>query len=96
MKHIKRFNENYGNDKGDHPQLAGLQALWNYPDDVLNAVLWANTEDDNDERELAIGYASQYINYMESVVGTDNPAEAWYDWCIHNNIEHEADNNPYL
>lgn len=85
-------------NKENHPQLAGLKALWNLPDETLNKILWANTVDSNIELEkpLAIGLACQYIEYMEEFEGTSNPAEAWESWCIQRNIEHEIENNPYL
>ena len=76
-----------------HPQLEGLKALWNYPEEILNRVLWAN---DNNGDLKAIGYADEYIDYMEAICDTNKPEEAWESWCISNNIEHEIDNNPYL
>jgi hypothetical protein len=80
-----------------HPQLEGLKALWNYTEEVLNEILWANDNGGQaGEREHAIGYASEYIDYMEAVCGTEDPAEAWKSWCESNDIEHEIDNNPYL
>lgn len=80
-----------------HPQLEGLKAVWKYPEEMLNKILWVNSDDiEAGKRELAIGHASKYIDYMEAVCGTDNPAEAWEDWCISNDMEHEINNNPYL
>ena len=80
----------------NHPQLHALKILWNFSDDILNKVLWANTSTVPEDRELAIGLASQYIDFMDAVVETDKPEDAWEEWCILNNIEHEIDNNPYL
>lgn len=97
---IKKFN-NFLNENsqemGNHPQLDGLKALWNLPVELLNRILWANDSGGSaNEREVTIGYASQYIDYMVSIVDTEDPAEAWSDWCEFNDIEHEIDNNPYL
>lgn len=74
-----------------HHQLEGLKALWNYPEEMLNKVLWAQGND-----ETAIGFASEYIDYMEAVCDTDNPVDAWESWCIRNNMEREIENNPYI
>jgi len=80
-----------------HPQLEGLKELWNYPEEMLNRVLWANDNGDGaGEREHTIGYASEYIDYMEAVAEVDLPEDAWEEWCMRNDIEHEIDNNPYL
>lgn len=82
--------------KENHPQLSMLKAMWNYPDEVLNKVLWANTPNDPDERQRAIGDAQHYLDFMESVVETDKPEDAWEQFCIIYKIEHEIENNPYL
>jgi hypothetical protein len=82
------------NNKGDHPQLAGLKALWNYPDDTLNKVLWAST--DWSAKEESIGHASAYLDHMDAIAETDDPKEAWESWCTLNKIEHEIPNNPYI
>lgn len=87
--------EGWNNKTQLHPQLAGLRALWNFSDEILNAVLWANTGDWSD-KEVSIGYASEYIDFMEAVAGVNNPADAWIEWCYANNIEHEINSNPYL
>jgi len=79
-----------------HSQLEALKVLWNYPEDVLNKILWVNTSEDHEGKELAVGLASEYIDFMDAVVETDNPAEAWNYWCLINKIEHESSNNPYL
>lgn len=75
-----------------HPLLAGLVALWNYPEEMLNSVLWAFEDGD----KKTIGYADEYVDYMEAVCNTNNPAEAWGRWCVSKYIEHEIDNNPFL
>lgn len=58
---------------------------------MLNDILWENTNK-NIKHEV-IGLANEYIEYMTSIVETD---EAWEDWCKDNFIEHEIVNNPYL
>ena len=83
--------------KDKHPQLEGLKALWNYPEEILNKVLWANTNgNEASQREQSIGYASEYLDFMDASVGVDLPEDAWEEWCISNDIEHEIENNPYL
>lgn len=81
-----------------HPQLEGLKVMWNLPEDMLNTILWVNTAESNLELEkpLAIGYACQYIEYMTEVLDVESPENAWEDWCITYDIEHEIENNPYL
>jgi len=78
----------------EHPLLAGLQALWGHDDDTLNKILWVNTYEHS--RDESIGFANEYIEFMDSTAETDDPAEAWEDWCHMHCIEHEIDNNPYL
>lgn len=75
----------------NHPLLAGLVAVWAYPPEMLNKVLWAFETGDR----LTLGYADEYVDYMNAVCNTDNPAEAWEGWCIKNGIEHEIDSNPF-
>lgn len=82
------------NTKGNHPNLAGLKALWNIPEETLNKILWAN-HDWNSKGE-DIGRANKYIEFMDAIIETSNPAEAWEQWCIENKIEHEIENNPYI
>ena len=77
-----------------HVQLAGLKTLWKHPDEVLNASLSAFT-DNGEHKEQAIGLASEYLDFMEAVIGTDDPSEAWEEWCMIYDIEHEINNNPF-
>ena len=78
-----------------HPQLEALKLLWNFPEEVLNKVLWANTSDDNEDKELAIGLASQYLEFMDAICGVEDPKDAWEEWCEIHYIEHEINSNPY-
>lgn len=82
------------NISNDHPHLKVLKSMWNLPNEMLNDILWENTNK-NIKHEV-IGLANEYIEYMTSIVETDNPSEAWEDWCKDNFIEHEIVNNPYL
>jgi hypothetical protein len=82
------------NQKGNHPYLDTLKAMWDLPDETLNDVLWENTNDVT--RHDSIGFANEYLDFMESVEGTTIPSEAWEYWCIANNIQHEIDSNPYI
>jgi hypothetical protein len=79
-----------------HPQLKALQVLWNIPEETLNTILWVNTWEENKNKSLAIGYACQYIEWMVEVCEVNSPEEAWEEWCLMQDIEHEVDNNPYL
>ena len=81
--------------QGNHPQLAGLKTLWSFPDEILNKVLWVNTTSWED-KETAIGYANEYLDFMDAIVGVELPEDAWEEWCILNRIDHEIDNNPYI
>lgn len=38
---------------------------------------------------------NEYLELMDSLTVTD-PAEAWNDWCINIDEEHEMDNNPFI
>ena len=79
-----------------HPQLKGLQVLWNFNDEILNKVLWVNTPDGNGiEKATAIGEAASYLEYLD---GSDysKPEDAWEEWCLDNDLVHEINNNPYL
>lgn len=75
-----------------HPQLSGLKALWNLPEDTLNEILWAFHE--QSESELTIGYACKYIDFMTAIADTNNPAEAWDLFCEEEDF-FEGRENPF-
>lgn len=77
----------------NHPNLEGLVALWDIEKETLNKILWANH--DKHDRANDIGRANTYLEFMDEIVQTTNPAEAWEEWCIDNDMEHAIDNNPY-
>lgn len=90
-----------------HPQLSGLKALWNHPDETLNRVLWAFSPADNpdglqglfisaEEKEVTIGHACAYLDFMNAVAETKEPSEAWVMWCEHKDIKDQIRNNPFV
>lgn len=83
-------------DKGLHPQLGMLKLGWNYPDNVLNKILWVTTPDSflSEEKAQAIGFACGYLEFMEAYE-YETPEDAWEEWCRENDLIHEIGNNPY-
>lgn len=79
----------------NHHQLEALKLMWDLPEDILNKILWVNTPYSSEDKDLAIGLACQYLNFMEGVDYPYSPSHAWEEWCISNKIEHEIENNPY-
>ena len=82
------------NSNNDHPNLQALISLWDIDKEVLNKILWVNHV--KYDRSNDIGRANEYLEFMEEIVETTNPANAWEEWCLNNDIEHEISNNPYL
>jgi len=37
----------------------------------------------------------EYLDFMDAVAQSEDPADAWEDWCIDQCIAWEADNNPF-
>ena len=84
---------NYNN----HRQLKALKSLWNLPDDILNNILHVNTStDDFAFNEGSVGLASRYIDFMLHIVCTNDPSEAWHEWCLLEGDEDEINDNPYI
>lgn len=73
-----------------HHLLAGLEALWDYPPNLLNRILWAFTDetwyntdsvlssDISMDREMSIGYANAYLHLMNGQ-GVTDPKKVWDD-----------------
>ena len=78
-----------------HPLLAGLIALWNIDQKILNEILWAL--DSTYRPGETIGYANHYLDFM-TAMDINNPTVAWEEFCrdADNAIEHEINNNPFF
>lgn len=99
MKYLKKFNEvkayteedlvnfNIRDRKNYKTVINHLKGMWQYPDDVITAVVVAfgGSYDESEE----------YLSDMDGF-GYDDPAEYWPEWCEHHRIGHEIDNNPFI
>lgn len=64
-----------------------LKSLWRFPDEVIDKVATAMGD--------SLDEADDFLDFMDGQE-VSNPAEIWADWCYHNDIVHEIDNNPFL
>jgi len=81
-----------------HQYLPALKAIWNYPEELLNRILWQleinriSAWSDNHEKSMILGLANSLIDYMDGQEIKD-PKDAWKDWASQNEIYIEE--NPF-
>lgn len=76
----------------NHHYLPALKTIWNYPDEVLNKVLWAFDAEFPEDAGQNLGMVEDYLRYMDGQE-TDDPQLVWEDWCKYYDIEEE---NPFV
>lgn len=69
--------------KDRHPRFAALDALWVFPEEVINQVMWYFTYDEDEPDGCSLDWANKYLEHMDGQ-GYETPAEAWPEWCDDN------------
>lgn len=90
MKNLKTF-ENFDQESENMPgTLKALLNMWTFDPEAIKKVFYHFSSNGRH-----IDDANEYLELMDGLEVT-NPAEAWDDYCMDNDLEHEIDNNPFI
>jgi len=72
----------------DPTKINMLYSRWNYPKKTIKQIF--------DYFETDVEASDTYLDIMNAIAESKNPADAWEYWCESTGASHEIENNPFI